>query len=220
MSVIEVDERESAPPRSHVSMGSIAACFVVVFVAVAAGFQLHAAGAFGPRLRATNDGWNGFMVAVDGTRSTAMVGGTSSREVGGTVTIRNDGSVEVRIVDAAMSGVGFRFERATAGGAAFGNLNHAGVHPVSVTAPLRLGPHHTVTLTLFLQITDCHAVAPTGAAVSLRVDSWRGVQTVVIPVPTVVHSYGGWTVVPASRQGAISSVRYLADVSCGIDMHN
>jgi len=187
---------------------SALAALIVVFALPAA---MHA-GAFEPQVRATDDGWNGAFISPAGVSDFATSGGKVSSYVLGTLTIRNTGSSTVRVLDITVAGNGFRFDHAAVGASGSGLTLSAGSFPRTVT------PRGTADFTLYFHITDCHAVSADPQLATIRVDSWRGIQTARVALPTVRHLQGGWTVTsPADPQG-ISSVRYLADAVCGIGM--
>jgi hypothetical protein len=63
-------------------------------------------------------------------------------------------------------------------------------------------------------ITDCRVVGSPDVVVT--VDSWRGVQTVSLPMPRFRHNGLGWSVATADDPEGIGATRYLADLVCGV----
>lgn len=201
--------------RHWLWLSAIAVLIVVIALPAAS----HA-GAFKPQIRATDRGWNGMFISATGTSDPAMSGGTVSADVSGTTAIVNAGSLTVRILDITVSGTGFRFDHATVGDTHIdGDTVHPGGRLLAPVAPVTLAPGATLDITLFLTITDCHAVPAAQQFATIHIDSWRGNQTVRAALPTVRHLQGGWAVTsPADPQG-ISSLRYLADAVCGDSFH-
>jgi hypothetical protein len=206
--------RLSRRARHWLWLSALAALIVVLALPAA----LHA-GAFEPQVRATDRGWNGMFIDSSGGTESATFGGAISADVSGTTTIVNAGSLTVRVLSITIAGDGFRFDHATVGDTYVdGDTVHPGGRRLTPAAPAILTAGAALDITLFLTITDCHAVPAAQQFATIRIDSWRGIQTVRVALPTVRHIQGGWEVTtPADPQG-ISSLHYLADAVCGIGM--
>jgi hypothetical protein len=196
--------------RTHYWLWSSALAVLIVVLVLPMALR---AGAFGPQLRSTNDGWIGRFIDSASRSDFAMSGAAVSSYVSGTFEIVNGGTAPVRVIDITVHGDGFRFDHASAG-----VIAHAGVPLGARATSVRVAPHRLANFTLYFHITDCHAVSGGQQFATVRLDSWRGIQTARVALPTIRHDQGGWAITsPADPQG-VSSVRYLADAVCGIGM--
>lgn len=181
--------------------------------------MLARAGAFRPQLRSAEVGWDGDFVEPDGRREPALTGNSPSSDVTGTVGITNTGWVTLRILGVSVAGPGFRLDHAAARPVeSDGDDSSAPGWPGGTGSLAVLAPGRTALVTLSFHITDCHAVAPAPRDMTVRVESWRGVQAVTVALPTLHHDRGGWFITDPGDPQGISSIRYLADASCGVDM--
>jgi len=195
-------------------LSALAALLVVFALPVA----MHA-GAFEPQVRATDRGWNGMFIESAGGTDSAIFGGAIATDVSGTTAIVNAGSSTVRVLSITVAGDGFRFDHATVGNTTVdGETVRPGGQLLTPAAPATLTAGAALDVTLFLTITDCHAVPAVQQFATIRIDSWRGIQTVRVALPTVRHLQGGWEVTTPDDPQGISSLHYLADAVCGIGM--
>jgi hypothetical protein len=173
-------------------------------------------GAFRPQVKGVYLGWGGQFFDENGPRLALMLGGPIPNNVSDSVTIVNKGWSTLRILEVAVAGSGFTFDHATVGDADVeGDTVHPGGRTLTSQSPVTLAPGDTLAIRLYLTITNCKAVAPAGQRASIRISSWRGTQTVSVPLSTVRHNENaGWTVTTPNDPHGISSVRYLADGVC------
>jgi hypothetical protein len=207
------DPAAAGLPRRTVALIGVAA--LVLLAVVIAVPVLIREGAFAPQLAAADRGWNGEFVGPDGAAQPAISGGIVTSAATSTVSVHNNGWPTERILAVTVTGPGFRFDHATFGDThTDGDLVHPGGYTVSAAHIVTLGGGEDVDLTLFVRITDCRAVPAGPLFATLRVDSWRGVRSVRVVLPTVRHFDGGWAVTGPTDPAGVNPIRYLADAVC------
>jgi hypothetical protein len=190
--------------------------FLLLFIAAitaAAPIAVHT-GVFQPQIHSTYGGWLGLVIEPDGTLANAVGPVPANPHVRGLLRIVNDGWTPARLVGISVTGPGFTFEHAavtTVDGRHEGRI-------IGPNAHIALGPHDYIDMTLDFYIDDCHAVRAGTQYATVRVQDWRGTRAVSVPLPSIDHVGDGWAVTTIDDPHAVSSVRYLADAICGVDM--